>query len=67
MSIGCMIPLGAGFCVEAALQGGYRSIFGGEKYRYDKADDKNYQESLFGATGMVIGFRLSIVYRIGIH
>lgn len=64
--VGCMIPLGAGFCVEAALQGGYRSIFGGEKYRYDKADDKNYQESLFTATGMMVGFRLSIVYRIGI-
>lgn len=67
ISIGCMIPLGAGFCVEAALQGGFRSIFGGEKYRYDKVDDKNYQESLFSATGMMIGFRLSIVYRIGIR
>ena len=52
--------------MEAALQGGYRSVFGGEKYRYDKVDDKNYQESLFNATGMMIGFRLSIVYRIGI-
>lgn len=67
LSIGCMIPLGAGFCVEAALQGGYRSVFNGEKYRYDKTDDKNYQESLFSATGMMIGFRLSIVYRIGIR
>lgn len=66
LAIGCMIPLGAGFCMEAALQGGYRSVFGGEKYRYDKVDDKNYQESLFNATGMMIGFRLSIVYRIGI-
>ena len=67
LSVGCMIPLGAGFCVEAALQGGYRSVFGGEKYRYDKADDKNYQESLFTATGMMVGFRLSIVYRMGIR
>lgn len=66
LAVGCMIPLGAGFCVETALQGGYRSVFGGEKYRYDKADDKNYQESLFNATGMMIGFRLSIVYRIGV-
>lgn len=67
LSVGCMIPLGAGFCVEAALQGGYRSIFGGEKYRYDAVDDKNYQESLFTATGMMVGFRLSVVYRIGIR
>lgn len=66
LALGCMIPLGAGFCVEAALQGGYRRVFGGEKYRYDKADDKNYQESLFSETGMMLGFRLSIVYRIGI-
>lgn len=65
LAIGCMVPLGAGFCIEAALQAGYRSVFGGEKYRYDKVDDKNYQESLFNATGMMIGFRLSIVYRIG--
>ncbi len=66
LAIGCMVPLGAGFCMEAALQAGYRSVFGGEKYRYDKVDDKNYQESLFNATGMMVGFRLSIVYRIGI-
>ena len=61
LAIGCMVPLGAGFCMEAALQAGYRSVFGGEKYRYDKVDDKNYQESLFNATGMMIGFRLSSV------
>ena len=67
LAIGCMVPLGAGFCMEAALQAGYRSVFGGEKYRYDKVDDKNYQESLFNATGMMIGFRLSIVYRIGVR
>lgn len=66
-AFGCMIPQGAGFCVEAALQGGYRSVFGGEKYRYDKVDDKNYQESLFSAAGLMVGFRLSIVYRIGIR
>lgn len=67
LAIGCMVPLGAGFCMETALQAGYRSVFGGEKYRYDKVDDKNYQESLFNATGMMIGFRLSIVYRIGVR
>ena len=67
LAIGCMVPLGAGFCMEAALQAGYRSVFGGENYRYDKVDDKNYQESLFNATGMMIGFRLSIVYRIGVR
>ena len=67
LAIGCMVPLGAGFCMEAALQAGYRSVFGGEKYRYDKVDDKNYQESLFNATGMMIGVRLSIVYRIGVR
>lgn len=66
LSVGCMIPLGTGFCVEAALQSGYRRVFEGEKYRYDKVDDKNYQESLFSETDIMIGFRLNIVYRIGI-
>ena len=37
------------------------------KYQHQKVDDKNYQESLFNATGMMIGFRLSIVYRIGVR
>lgn len=65
VSVGCLVPLGAGFCVEGSLQGGYRSVFDGEKYRHDEMDDKNYSESLFHSTGLMIGFKLNIVYRFG--
>lgn len=65
VSVGCLVPLGAGFCVEGMVQGGYRSVFSGEKYRYDEVDDKNYRESLFHSTGLMIGFKLNIVYRFG--
>lgn len=65
LSVGCLVPLGAGFCVEGVLQGGYRSVSGGEKYRHDAIDDKNYRESLFSSTGMMLGFKLNIVYRFG--
>lgn len=39
-SIGCLIPLGKGFCTEVSVRMGYRSTFDGKKYRYDQIDDQ---------------------------
>lgn len=66
-SIGCLIPLGKGFCAEASVRTGYRSVFDGKKYRYDKIDDKNYLESRFSSTGFMIGLKVSLVYRFQIR
>ena len=62
-SVGCLIPLGAGFCTEASLSAGYRSVYDGKKYRYDNADAKNYLETRFSSTGFMLGFNISLVYR----
>lgn len=66
-SIGCLIPLGKGFCAEASVRTGYRSVFDGKKYRYDKIDDKNYMESRFSSTGFMVGLKVSLVYRFQIR
>lgn len=66
-SIGCLVPLGKGFCAEASLRTGYRSVFDGKKYRYDKIDDTNYLESRFISTGFMIGLKVSLVYRFQIR
>lgn len=66
-SIGCLVPLGKGFCVEASVRTGYRSVFDGKKYRYDKIDDKNYLESRFSSTGFMVGLKVSLVYRFQIR
>lgn len=65
-AIGCQAPLGAGFAVEAEVQAGYRSVFDGEKYRYDEIDAKNYLESRFSSSGFLMGFRLNLVYRFAV-
>ena len=66
-SVGCLIPLDKGFCVEASVRTGYRSVFDGKKYRYDKIDDTNYLESRFTSTGFMIGLKVSVVYRFQIR
>ncbi|WP_233564388.1 MULTISPECIES: DUF3575 domain-containing protein [Parabacteroides] len=66
-SIGCLIPLGKGFCCEVSMRTGYRSVFDGKKYRYDKIDDKNYLETRFSSTGFMIGLKVSLVYRFQIR
>lgn len=66
-SIGCLFPLGKGFCAEASLRTGYRSVFDGKKYRYDKIDDTNYLESRFTSTGFMIGLKVNLVYRFQIR
>ena len=66
-SIGCLIPLGKGFFAEASVRTGYRSVFDGKKYRYDKIDDKNYMESRFSSTGFMVGLKVSLVYRFQIR
>lgn len=66
-SIGCLIPLGKGFCTEVSVRMGYRSTFDGKKYRYDQIDDKNYLETRFSSTGFMIGGKVSLVYRFQIN
>lgn len=66
-SINCLIPLGKGFCVEGSVRTGYRSVFDGKKYRYDKIDDKNYLETHFSSTGFMVGLKVSLVYRFQIN
>ena len=66
-SIGCLIPLGKGFCTEVSVRTGYRSTFDGKKYRYDQIDDKNYLETRFSSTGFMIGGKVSLVYRFQIN
>ncbi|WP_235848747.1 DUF3575 domain-containing protein [Parabacteroides timonensis] len=66
-SVGCLIPLGAGFCTEASLSAGYRSVYDGKKYRYDNVDAKNYLETRFSSTGFMLGFNISLVYRFQIR
>lgn len=66
-SIGCLVPLGKGFCAEVNVRTGYRSVFDGKKYRYDKIDDKNYLESRFSSTGFMVGLKVSLVYRFQIR
>lgn len=66
-SVGCLVPLGAGFCFEANVRAGYRSVADGKKYRYDKIDDKNYLEARFSSTGFMVGLKLSLAYRFQIR
>ncbi|MCD8270433.1 MAG: DUF3575 domain-containing protein [Parabacteroides sp.] len=66
-SIGCLVPLGRGFCLEAGVRTGYRSVSEGKKYRYDKIDDKNYLESRFASTGFMVGLNVNLVYRFRIR
>ena len=66
-SVGCLIPFGKGFCMEAGVRAGYRSVSEGKKYRYDKMDDKNYLETRFSSTGFMIGLNVSLVYRFQIR
>lgn len=65
-SLGYLQPLGAGFSVGANLQAGYRSVFDGKKYRYDKLEDVNYLETHFSSTGFMLGFELNVSYRFQI-
>lgn len=67
LSVGCLVPLGAGFAVETVAEGGYRSVFGGKKYRYDGIDGKNYLESRFTSTGVRLGVKLNLLYRFRIR
>lgn len=66
-SVGYLVPLGAGFSAEASLQAGFRSVFDGKKYRYDKLDDRNYLETHFSSTGFMLGLKVSIAYRFQIR
>lgn len=66
-SIGCLVPLGKGFCTEMSVRTGFRSVFDGKKYRYDKIDDTNYLESRFASTGFMVGLKVSLVYRFQIR
>ena len=66
-SVGCVIPFGKGFYTEVSVRTGYRSVFDGKKYRYDKIDDKNYLESRFSSTGFMIGAKISVAYRFQIR
>lgn len=66
-SLGCLIPFGKGFCMEAGLRVGYRSVSEGKKYRYDKVDDKNYLETRFSSTGFMVGLNINLVYRFQIR
>lgn len=62
-SVGCLIPFGKGFCGEVSVRTGYRSVFDGKKYRYDKIDARNYLESRFSSTSFMVGLKVSLVYR----
>jgi len=66
-SLGCLIPLGKDFCTGVSVRTGYRSIFGGKKYRYDKIDDRNYLETRFSSTGFMVGLKVSLAYRFQIR
>lgn len=66
-SVGCLVPLGAGFCAEASVRAGYRSVADGKKYRYDRIDDKNYLEARFTSTGFMVGLKVNLVYRFQIR
>lgn len=66
-SVGCLVPLGAGFCAEASVRAGYRSVADGKKYRYDKIDNKNYLEARFTSTGFMVGLKVNLVYRFQIR
>lgn len=66
-SVGCLVPLGAGFCAEASVRAGYRSVADGKKYRYDRIDDKNYLEARFTSTGFMVGLKVSLVYRFQVR
>ena len=66
-SVGCLILFGKGFCMEAGVRAGYRSVSEGKKYRYDKMDDKNYLETRFSSTGFMIGLNVCLVYRFQIR
>lgn len=66
-SVGCLVPLGAGFCGEVSIRAGYRRVADGKKYRYDRIDDKNYLETRFASTGFMVGLKMSLVYRFRIR
>lgn len=66
-SVGYLFPLGAGLSAEASLQAGFRSVFDGKKYRYDKLDNRNYLETRFSSTGFMLGLKISLVYRFQIR
>lgn len=66
-SVGCLVPLGSGFCAEAGIRAGYRSVADGKKYRYDRIDNKNYLETRFSSTGFMVGAKVSVVYRFQIR
>lgn len=65
-TVGCLVPLTSGFCIEGEVQAGYRSVFDGKKYRYDTIDKTNYLESRFRSTGFQLGFKLNLVYRFAL-
>lgn len=66
-SVGCLVPLGRGFCAEVNVRTGYRSVSDGKKYRYDKIDDRNYLEARFVSTGFMAGLKVCLVYRFQIR
>ena len=66
-SVGCLVPLGKGFSMEAGVRAGYRSVSEGKKYRYDKIDDKNYLETRFSSTGFMVGLHISVAYRFQVR
>lgn len=66
-SIGYQLALGGGVCAEASLQAGFRSVFDGKKYRYDKLDNCNYLETRFESTGFTLGAKISVSYRFQIR
>ena len=66
-SVGCLVPLGRGFCAEVNVRTGYREVSDGKKYRYDKIDGRNYLEARFASTGFMIGLKVCLVYRFQIR
>ena len=66
-SVGCLVPLGKGFSMEAGVRAGYRLVSEGKKYRYDKIDDKNYLETRFSSTGFMVGLHISVAYRFQVR
>lgn len=66
-SIGYLLSMGAGLSAEASVRAGYRSVFDGKKYRYDKLDNMNYLETRFSSTGFMLGLKISVVYRFQIR
>ena len=67
VSIGYLLPLGAGFSAGANLQAGYRSVFEGKKYRYDALEKQNYLETRFSSTSFMLGFELNMSYRFRVR